>query len=91
MYEEIWQDMVPDTHHDGTRERLIRQAWNLKKVPMFAKKEIVRMLEGERIGIRNDVIQAMRTYSKEIEKNWPRDLRLAVYKAVKEIEAESAS
>jgi ATP-dependent Lhr-like helicase len=91
MYEEIWQDMVPDTHHDATRERLIRQAWNLKKVPMFAKKEIVRLLEGERVGIRKDVLQAMHTYSREIEKNWPRDLRLAVFKAVEEVEAGSAS
>lgn len=90
VYEEIWKELEPDTAQESTKTRLIRQAWNLKRVPMFAKKEIVRMLEGERTGIRKDVIEAMHHYKAEIEKTWPRDLRLAVFKAVKEVEAGEA-
>lgn len=88
MYEEIWADMVPDVQHDPTKQRLIKQAWNLKRVPMFAKKEIVRMLEGERAGIRQDVLDDIHSHQKSIVKDWPRDLRLAVMKAVEEVEAE---
>ncbi|MBW2997669.1 hypothetical protein KY349_04990, partial [Candidatus Woesearchaeota archaeon] len=90
VYAEIWKELEPDTEYESTKTRLIRQAWNLKRVPMFAKKEIVRMLEGERTGIRKDVIEAMHHYKADIEKNWPRDLRLAVFKAVKEVEAGEA-
>ena len=48
------------------------------------------MLEGERTGIREDVIAAIHQYSKEIEKTWLRDLRMAVLKAVEEVEAGQA-
>ncbi|MFC1741966.1 DEAD/DEAH box helicase [Nanoarchaeota archaeon] len=88
VYSEIWKSTEAEISSTGEKERLIRQAWNLKKVPMFAKKEIVRLLEGERTGIRQDVIAAMTRYKKEIEKTWPRDLRIAVESAVEEIQAE---
>ncbi|MBW2971876.1 DEAD/DEAH box helicase [Candidatus Woesearchaeota archaeon] len=91
VYEDLWKGIEVDTEHDSTKQRLIKQAWNLKRVPMFAKKEIVRMLDGERTGIRPDVLKALHTYSKEIEKTWPRDLRLAVFAAVGEIEAEEGA
>lgn len=91
VYEELWKDLEVDTTRTSTKERLIRQAWNLKKVPMFAKKEIVRMLEGERTGIRKDVIEAIHHHKKDIDKNWPRDLRIAVFDAMKEVEAAQAS
>jgi ATP-dependent Lhr-like helicase len=87
VYSEFWKEEV-DTERTSTQQRLIKQAWNLKHVPMFARKEIVRMLEGERTGIRQEVIAAMHQYEKEIEKTWPRDLRLAVLKAVQEIEVQ---
>ncbi len=88
VYEGLWDGIEVDTTRTSTQERLIRQAWNLKKVPVFAKKEIVRMLEGERTGIRKDVIEAIHHHRKDIEKRWPRDLRIAVFEAVKEVEAE---
>ena len=89
MYNELWADLSVDTDRDSEKERLIKQAWNLKRVPMFAKKEIVRLIEGERTGIRSDVLKALKTYQKQIEKTWPRDLRLVVYKAAEEVEAEA--
>jgi ATP-dependent Lhr-like helicase len=89
IYGEFWKEEV-DVERGSVQQRLIKQAWNLKRVPMFAKQEIVRMLEGERTGIREDVIAAIHQYSKEIEKNWPRDLRMAVLKSVEEAEAGRA-
>jgi len=88
VYENLWKDLEVDTTRTTTQQRLIKQAWNLKRVPMYAKKEIVRMLEGERTGIRKDVIEAIHQHRKQIDKDWPRDLRLAVFRAVKEIEDE---
>ncbi|HII71587.1 TPA: hypothetical protein HA265_02420 [Candidatus Woesearchaeota archaeon] len=90
MYNELWADLSVDTDRDSEKERLIKQAWNLKRVPMFAKKEIVRLIEGERTGIRSDVLKALKTYQKQIEKTWPRDLRLLVEKAIKEVESETS-
>ncbi len=90
VYDELWKDLEVDTTRTGTQERLIKQAWNLERVPMFAKKEIVRMLEGERTGIRKDVIEAIHSHKNDIEKGWPRDLRLAVFDAVKEVEEQEA-
>jgi Lhr-like helicase len=89
IYGEFWKEEV-DIERGSVQQRLIKQAWNLKRVPMFVKQEIVRMLEGERTGIREDVIAAIHQYSKEIEKNWPRDLRMAVLKSVEEVEAGRA-
>ncbi len=91
VYTELWQDMeVIDTKKGIERERLTRQAWNLKKVPMFARKEIVRLLDGERTGIRKDFLEAFHKYKDEIKKTWPRDLRLVVSKAVEEVEAQDS-
>ncbi|NQU78440.1 DEAD/DEAH box helicase [Candidatus Woesearchaeota archaeon] len=86
VYHELWEGLeIPSF---GTTN-LVKQVWNLKKVPMFAKQDIVRMLEGERTGIRKDVIDAIKHYKKNIEKDWPRDLRIAVFKAVDEVEADA--
>jgi len=90
VYEELWKDLETEAQPDSAKERLIKQAWNLKRVPMFAKREIVRMLEGERTGIRQDVIDAIHQHNKDIERSWPRDLRLAVNKAVNEVESQEA-
>jgi ATP-dependent Lhr-like helicase len=90
IYDAFWKEEV-DVERSSVQQRLVKQAWNLKHVPMFAKQEIVRMLEGERAGIREDVIKAIHQYGKEIEKTWPRDLRMAVLKAVEEVEAASGN
>lgn len=90
VYEELWNDLETEARPDSDNERLVKQAWNLKRVPMFARREIVRMLEGERTGIRRDVLEAIHHHRKDIEKDWPRDLRLAVLKAVKDVEAREA-
>ena len=57
------------------------QAWNLKRVPVFAKREIVEMIEGKE-DIRQDLIDAVHKYKKEIEKGWPKEIRKFVFSKV---------
>ncbi|MFC1723438.1 ATP-dependent helicase [Nanoarchaeota archaeon] len=85
LYEEIWTD-TPDLKQDPELENLVHQAWNLKRVPMFAKREIVSLLEGKRIGIKKDVLASLHKHKKQIDKNWPQPLIEAVFQAVKEVE-----
>ncbi len=88
-YEEIWKDMRP-VEVDEEQDQLIHKAWNLKRVPMSAKREIVKLLQGKRTGIRPDVIESLYHYKKQIDKTWPEDLREAVFSAVKEIQEQAA-
>ncbi len=91
VYAEVWSGVEVDTDRNSVRERLVRQVWNLKKVPVFVKQDIVRMLEGERTGIREDVLRDLHAQRKQIDEEWPRDLVIAVFNAVKEIEDEEAT
>ncbi|VVB81875.1 ATP-dependent DNA helicase Hel308 [uncultured archaeon] len=57
------------------KEILKREAWNLKRVPKFAKAELVRIIDGERRNINGKFIEAVKTYRDEIEKTWPDELK----------------
>ena len=62
-------------------EKMKAMAWNLKRVPMFAKRQIVEMLDGKS-EIRQDFIDAVHKYKKEIEKDWPKEIKEFVFKKV---------
>ncbi len=66
---------------DEEKEKLKMQAWNLKRVPVFAKKEIIEMIEGKK-GIRQDFIDAVHKHKQEIEKTWPKEIREFVFREV---------
>lgn len=66
---------------DEEKEKLKLQAWNLKRVPAFAKREIAEMLDGKK-EIRQDFVDAVHKYKKEIEKTWPKEIREFVFKKV---------
>ena len=66
---------------DEKKDKLKMQAWNLEKVPIFAKREIVEMVEGKK-EVRQDFIDAVHKYKKEIEKAWPKELREFVFSRV---------
>ena len=57
------------------------QAWNLERVPVFAKNEIIEMIEGKK-EIRQDFIDAVHKYKKEIEKSWPNEIREFVFQKI---------
>ncbi len=63
---------------DEEKEKLKMMAWNLKRVPMFAKEEIIKIIDGEK-KIREDFVQAVKKYKDEIEKTWPTELKKVVF------------
>ncbi|MDP3766238.1 MAG: helicase-related protein, partial [Nanoarchaeota archaeon] len=66
---------------DGEKEKLKMQAWNLERVPVFAKNEIIEIIEGKK-EIRQDFIDAIHKYRQEIEKTWPKEIREFVFQKV---------
>lgn len=82
-YTEQWKKADEKLRADKNeeKEKLKMQAWNLKKVPIFAKKEIIEIIEGKK-DIRQDFIDGVYKYKKEIEKSWPKEIREFVFREV---------
>ena len=72
------------TEKEQELEDLKEMAWNVKRVPMYAKEEIIRLISGE-TNIRKDVIDGINTYKEDIKKTWPKKLQDEVFKRLKEI------
>ena len=79
-YKELWRKTEEKRleERDGKKELLKMQAWNLKHVPVYAKQDIVELVEGKK-ELRQDVIDALHKYRKEIEKSWPKEIREFVF------------
>jgi len=73
------------TEAEQKAKELRQMILNLKKVPMFAKEELAKLIEGEN-EIRPDVIKAIHQHETEIKKTWPKELKQIVFKRLKEIE-----
>ncbi len=86
-YNELWKKIEKEAEErrNDESEKLKRMVWNLSHVPVFAKIELVRMLDGE-TNIRKDVLDQLKKHQKNIEKNWPEELRKAIFEKLKEIE-----
>ena len=82
-YMDAWKKSEEEklANKDDKKEKLKMQAWNLKRVPTFAKREIVEILEGKK-EIRQDFIDGVHKYKKEIEKTWPEEIKKYVFKKV---------
>ncbi|MCH8067225.1 MAG: ATP-dependent helicase [Nanoarchaeota archaeon] len=82
-YMDAWKKAEEEklANKDAKKEKLKMQAWNLKRVPTFAKREIVEMLEGKK-EIKQDFIDGVHKYKKEIEKTWPKEIKEYVFKKV---------
>lgn len=83
-YEEIFDAMEKKELSDKEKEKkeLKQMAWNLKKVPMFAKEEIIRIIDGD-TDIRQDVIDAIEKHKSQIKKTWPKKLQKLVFDRIK--------
>ena len=82
-YSDEWKkaEVKLEEEKDLEKEKLRLQALNLKRVPVFAKMEIVEMLEGKK-EIRQDFIDAVHKYKDEIEKSWPKEIKEFVFDRV---------
>ena len=80
-YDEILSKLEKKTLNKEEQriEDLKKQVWNLKKVPVFAKEELIKVIDGEK-EIRQDVIDAMQKYKDEIKKTWPKELQEEIKK-----------
>ncbi|MBN2112356.1 ATP-dependent helicase [Candidatus Woesearchaeota archaeon] len=85
-YEEFRKQSEEKIEKKKTKEEELKiMAWNLNKVPMYAKEEIVKLIDGDS-QIRPDVVKALHRYEKSIKKQWPKELQDFVFKRLKEIE-----
>ncbi len=74
-YSSFWKERrkKEEEEKDAHKERLKMQVWNLKHVPVYVKEELVKWIEFD--SIRKDVLADVRRYRKEIEKEWPEELK----------------
>jgi len=85
-YKEIFDEIEKRqlTEEEQKQKDLKRMVWGLKRVPMFAKDELIKLIDGDK-EIRQDVISSIDRYKSEIKKTWPKELQDFVFKRVKEI------
>lgn len=83
-YQEFWQknEDAREAKRNSETEQLKRMTWNLERVPGFAKQEIIKLIDGDK-SIREDVVQSIHKYEKEIKKNWPKELKDFVFEKIK--------
>ncbi|MDO8661077.1 MAG: hypothetical protein Q7K43_04255, partial [Candidatus Woesearchaeota archaeon] len=79
------QEQQKQQEKDEHKEHLKEIAWNLEKVPVSAKRELVRMIDGER-KFRKDFIKGIKEHEQEIRKSWPVELQEVLWKAMKDAE-----
>ncbi|RJQ15817.1 ATP-dependent helicase [Candidatus Woesearchaeota archaeon] len=58
---------------DPEKEKLKAMAWNLEKVPMFAKEEIVKVIENDS-AFSEEMKAQIQKHIAEIKKSWPEEL-----------------
>lgn len=85
-YEKEWKksEEKKEAEKDEKKEELKKLAWNVKKVPGYAKREIIRMIDGDK-DIRPDVLRAIEKYKDEIKQDWPVKLQKFIFKRAKEL------
>ncbi len=57
------------------QEKLKMQVWNLKRVPVYVKEELIKLIENG--SCRHDVLQDLKKYKEEISE-WPEELKRVV-------------
>lgn len=74
-YQSFWEKTQQKQleEKDEFRELLKMQIWNLKRVPIYAKEELVKLVENG--SMRDDVVKECLKHRKEIEENWPAELK----------------
>ena len=83
-YHEMWQLMEQGKEKDkqDKTEELKRLAWNVKKVPMFAKEAMVKMIDGEEI--EQEVIEEFKKHKDEMQLHFPSKLKKFVFKFIED-------
>ncbi len=82
-YQEEWVKLEEkmESEKDAKKEQLKIQAYNLQRVPIFAKQEIVDVIEGK-AEFSQRFIDAVHKYKKDIDKSWPKEVKEFVFKKI---------
>ncbi len=74
-YTSFWEEAQKKHREekDVKQEKLRMQVWGLQHVPIYAKEELVKWVDGGKI--RDDVLQEIKKHWGDIEKEWPEELR----------------
>ncbi|MBN2422719.1 ATP-dependent helicase [Candidatus Woesearchaeota archaeon] len=89
-YSKLWEKLQEEKRLKKVEdiEDLKQMAWNLDRVPMFAKEEIIKMIEGNTC-IKKDVLDSIKKYRHEIEETWPEKLKKFVLKKANELDEKT--
>jgi len=71
------QKKKQEERKDVLQEKLKMQIWNLKRVPVYAKEELVKLVETGNMG--KKVWEEIDNHKEEVEKVWPDELREFVF------------
>jgi len=84
-YQKLWTDArkKQEEEKDELKEKMKMQVWNLKHVPIYAKEELVKLVEFG--SCRKDVLRDCKTYKKDIKENWPKEIKEFVLEKLKDI------
>jgi len=74
-YQKYWEDakQESDDKKDMYKEKLKMQVWSLKHLPVYAKEEIIKLIETGGMSAR--VTKELKEHKKEIQEDWPQGLR----------------
>jgi ATP-dependent helicase Lhr and Lhr-like helicase len=78
-YSSYWEKKMKEEldQKDEFKEKLKMQVWNLKRVPVYVKEELVKFIEFG--SMRHDVKQDIKKYKEDIEESWPEELKEFVF------------
>jgi hypothetical protein len=85
-YDSFWKEQEKKMleEKDDVTEKLKIMTWNLKHIPFQIREHIVEIIDGKK-NIRQDFIEAIKTYKKEIDENWPEELRSFLFNRLIEL------
>ena len=74
-YQQYWQEKHKEQEDskDAHTEKLKMQVWSLKRVPVYVKAELIKLIENG--NCRQDVLNEFKKYKKEIEESWPDEIK----------------
>lgn len=85
-YDTFWKKQEQEMADEKGREseKLKIMTWNLKRVPFLIREHIVDIIDGKK-DVRQDFIEAIKLYKKEIDDNWPEELRFFIFNRLVEL------
>ena len=74
-YWKFWEEAQKKQENDkeSYKEKLKMQVWGLKLMPIYAKEELIKLIEFG--SMRKEVWDEVKNSRKDIEENWPQELK----------------